>query len=273
MKAICSFCLFVVLSGVGFAGVERFLKPLKINPQEQIFPTQTNALIRGPFSIDRSRTVLGDHTKEVVTSQRLEKLLAESIQYRFQASGEIVVNLTSSWNPVEIQSNFVLKLADISPDELSASCFVRFSLWESGAKVGDFALPIRVAQMRDVYVTARSIPFGAKLTKEDFKLQRVDVLKQHANSVPSTTNLSSFQLDSYMSANTPLKWSNISKANLIKKGQVIDVFASGNGIYVTMKGLALEDGAMDSVVRVRNLSSEKEFHAKVLSENSVKVSL
>jgi len=37
--------------------------------------------------------------------------------------------------------------------------------------------------------------------------------------------------------------------------------------------LALEDGHLDSLVKVRNLSSDKEFHAKVLSENSVKVPL
>jgi len=51
------------------------------------------------------------------------------------------------------------------------------------------------------------------------------------------------------------------------------VFASGNGIYVTMKGIALEPGVKDSTVRVKNISSEKEFRAKVLDGNSVKVHL
>jgi flagella basal body P-ring formation protein FlgA len=53
----------------------------------------------------------------------------------------------------------------------------------------------------------------------------------------------------------------------------VDVFAAGNGIYVSMKGMALEDGVEGSFVRVKNLSSDKEFHAKVLNENSVKVHL
>lgn len=259
--------------GVSFAGVERFLKPLQITPQAEPLNSKTNAFVRSAFHLDHSGHTFAEKKQQKVASDHIERMLAESIQYRFQALGEIVVNLTSAWAPLETKTDPILKLVDVSPDELSASSFVRFSLWDSGAKVGDFSLPIRVAQMRDIFVTDRSIPFGSKLSRGDFKLQRVDVLKQHANSVPSTTNLSSFQLDSYLAANTPLKWSNMSKANLIKKGQVIDVFASGNGIYVTMKGLALEDGAMDSLVKVKNLSSDKEFHAKVLSENSVKVSL
>jgi flagella basal body P-ring formation protein FlgA len=139
--------------------------------------------------------------------------------------------------------------------------------------MGVYSFPIRVSQFKDVYFTARSISRGSQPKSSDFKLQRVDVLKHHANSVPSSTNLSSYELDTNLLSNTPLKWNNLTKANLIRKGQVIDVYASGKGIYVTMKGLALEDGHLDSLVKVRNLSSDKEFHAKVLSENSVKVSL
>ena len=102
---------------------------------------------------------------------------------------------------------------------------------------------------------------------------KVDVLKQHANTVQANANLASFETSSSIRANSPLKWNNLTKVTLINKGKVIDVFASGNGIFVTMKGLALEDGVEGSFVKVRNLSSDKEFHAKVLNENSVKVHL
>ena len=40
-----------------------------------------------------------------------------------------------------------------------------------------------------------------------------------------------------------------------------------------MKGVALENGVKDSTVRVKNISSNKEFSAKVLDGNSVKVHL
>ena len=59
----------------------------------------------------------------------------------------------------------------------------------------------------------------------------------------------------------------------MRKGQIVDVFASGNGIYVTMKGMALGDGVAGGIVNIKNLSSDKEFPAKVLNENSVKVHL
>jgi len=61
--------------------------------------------------------------------------------------------------------------------------------------------------------------------------------------------------------------------NLVKKGEVVDVFASGGGIYITMKGVSLDNGVQGGVVRVRNLTSDREFQAKVLNQNSVKVNL
>jgi flagella basal body P-ring formation protein FlgA len=87
------------------------------------------------------------------------------------------------------------------------------------------------------------------------------------------SKLSSYQLNSNLRPGTVLKWNNLSKITLVQKGKIVDVFASGNGIYVTMKGMALEDGVEGGMVKIRNLSSEKEFQAKVLNENSVKVHL
>ena len=101
----------------------------------------------------------------------------------------------------------------------------------------------------------------------------MDILKQHAGTVPAISNLRGYQLASSIKPNTPIKWNFLSKITLVKKGQIVDVFASGNGIYVTMKGMALENGVEGGNVTVRNLSSDKKFQAKVLNENSVKVHL
>jgi flagella basal body P-ring formation protein FlgA len=264
---------FLCLTVFAYGGVERFLTPISIDQGSKNVTEKKSAYIGGSFSNIQSGFVKQENSSIILDSNAVQKMLSEAIKHRYQASGEISVQLSSEWFPVKASNQVVLKIKDASPDELSSSTFIRFSLWESGQKLGSYSMPIRVSQLQDVYFTARSVIRGSKPRISDFKLQRVDVLKHHANTVPSTTNLFSFELDSNLQPNTPLKWNHLSKTNLIKKGQVIDVYASGKGIYVTMKGLALEDGHMDSLVKVRNLSSEKEFHAKVLSENSVKVSL
>ena len=273
MNSAFPFFIFFLLPVFCFGGVERFLKPIQVHQNIHQTNKQRNALIRHSFSHRELGVSHQESTSRFVDSFAVQKMLSDAIKYRFQVSGDVVAQLSTKWQKVEATSEVILKIIDVSPDELASSSFVRFSLWESGKEMGVYSFPIRVSQFKDVYFTARSISRGSQPKSSDFKLQRVDVLKHHANSVPSSTNLSSYELDTNLLSNTPLKWNNLTKANLIRKGQVIDVYASGKGIYVTMKGLALEDGHLDSLVKVRNLSSDKEFHAKVLSENSVKVSL
>jgi flagella basal body P-ring formation protein FlgA len=38
-----------------------------------------------------------------------------------------------------------------------------------------------------------------------------------------------------------------------------------------MKALALEDGGINALIKMRNLDSNKEFDAQILNENEVKV--
>ena len=88
-----------------------------------------------------------------------------------------------------------------------------------------------------------------------------------------STNILGYQISSSTKANSPIRWNQLSKLTLVQKGKIVDVFASGNGIYVTMKGVALEDGVEGGLVKIKNISSNKTFNAKVLNENSVKVHL
>jgi flagella basal body P-ring formation protein FlgA len=250
--------------------VERFLQPLELKNSNSSFTTKQSYLISSSQNLSSIDQAINSR---VLRHDDVETLLADAIHNRYQVNGDIVVNLSSKWTPIESESKVLLKIKDCSPDELSSSCFIRFSLWESGKKIGDFSSPVRISHLQDIYYADTSLPRAKKLHASDFSSRKVDVLKSHANSVPSSSNLSGYELQTNLTAGSPLKWSYLGKATVLRKGQVVDVFASGHGIYVTMKGLVLEDGSLDSFVRIKNLSSEKEFNAKVISGNSVKVNL
>ena len=209
----------------------------------------------------------------LLTRETLESKLGEGISHRFQASGRIVAYLTREWEELKVSSNYLLKISACSPDEICPSTFVRFSIWDNGKLVGEFSEPVRISQYVDVFYSSKPLLRGMHLSSADLESKPVDILKKFAGSVPASSNIKSYQLTTNLKPNTPLKWNFLSKVTLVRKGQVVDVFASGNGIYVTMKGMALEDGVEGGFVMVKNLSSDKEFQAKVLNENSVKVHL
>lgn len=244
-------------------------------------PITTKILTKSSALISPQTTKLNSYkasnfvSSKSITLDReiLEKRLAESIAHRYQCSGKIVTFVTRKWKPVDVSSSFLIKISDCSPDELGSSMFVRFSIWDEGNLIGDFAEPLRVGQYIDVFFSKSPLIRGVRLDSTQLEKKPVDILKQYAGAVPANSKLNGYQLASNIKSNMPIKWNNLSKLNLVKKGQVVDVFASGNGIYVTMKGMALENGVEGGIVTVRNLSSDKKFQAKVLNENSVKVHL
>ena len=268
--------LFLPISII-LADVSRFIDSLELpgaGGQINVF-TKSSALISSrPVSLrSYSDDTVALPSNITLSRETLEQRLGESIAHRYQASGKVVAFLTREWSSIKVSSNYLIKISDCSPDQICSSTFTRFSVWDSGNLVGEFAEPLRVGHFVDVFFSKTPLQRGTRLNSIQFDKKPVDILKKYAGTVPANINLKGYQLASNVKSNTPIKWNFLSKVTLVKKGQIVDVFASGNGIYVTMKGMALEDGVSGGNVTVKNLSSKKEFQAKVLNENSVKVHL
>ena len=276
-KSFILLCLPAFLS----ADVNRFLEPISLKPkthfQDAIYGTVTSAAISS--SNYKRDLFVGDYSDEkdistvTLSRQILESKLGELISYRYQATGKVKAFITRNWKPYNLSSNFILKIRDCIPDQLCPSTFIRFSIWDRGQKIGDFAEPVRLSHFVDAYCTKNLLSRGSKLSSTNLKTRSVDVLKQHTGAVPAGSILNGYELGTNLHDNSVLKWNHLKKVALVKKGEVVDVFASGTGIYITMKGMALENGVEGGFVKVRNLSSDKEFQAKVLNEKSVKVQL
>jgi flagellar basal body P-ring formation protein FlgA len=58
---------------------------------------------------------------------------------------------------------------------------------------------------------------------------------------------------------------------LIRKGQEVAIVARGRGMVIRMDGMALGDGRMDELIKVKNLSSGKDLEARVRSAGEVEV--
>ena len=267
------FAAFTFLSGE----VGKFLEPITFGQQTAYSETKhflkSSALIAPTSNLGYKDIHLSAISKVELDRPLLEKKLSEMLAHRYQSSGKISAYLTREWKVIEIGPNFIVKINDCMPDELCPSTFVRFSIWDRGSFVGNFAEPVRIAHYVDVFFSTQQMNRGSRLSSSMFTSRPVDILKQYAGAVPASAKLNGYQLATNIKTSSPIRWNHLAKVTLVRKGKVVDVFASGNGIYVTMKGMALEDGVEGGLVKIKNLSSDKIFHAKVLNENSVKVHL
>jgi flagella basal body P-ring formation protein FlgA len=269
---LASFSLSALLQ----ADVTRLLSPLDLGSLQPVrtVVTRSGFISSGP-SIPSSYTASNSKMKGLITldAELLEKKIAASLSHRYQANGYVLARLSREWNPLNVPVDWEFKFQQSIPDELSSNAFVRFSISSDGVNLGEWGYPVKCSQMVDVAVA--KVPFDRgnriTLTPELFSSSAMDALGAGANCILSDARLNGYQVASSLKPGTVLKWSHLSKMTLVRKGQVVNVFASGKGIFVEMKGQAMEDGVEGSFVRIRNISSNREFQAKVLNENSVKV--
>ena len=274
MRIVITLLASFSLSALLQADVTRLLPPLDLGALQPVRTavTRSGFISSGP-SIPHSYTASISKVKGLVTldAELLEKKIASVLSHRYQASGHVLARLSREWKPLNVPVDWAFQLQQSIPDELSSNAFVRFSISSDGVDIGEWGYPVKCSQMVDVAVAKVPLNRGNRITPDLFSSSVMDALGSGANCVLSDARLNGYQVASSLKPGTVLKWSHLSKITLVRKGQVVNVFASGKGIFVEMKGQAMEDGVEGSFVRIRNTSSNREFQAKVLNENSVKV--
>lgn len=257
-----------------WADVTRLLTPLDLTSLRPVKTGVTRSGFVAPSpSSPRAFTARVPSVTDVVTldSGILEKQIAAALAHRYQASGAVGVRLSREWKPMEIPADWEFRLHRSIPDELCGNTFVRFSIFGNGRELGEWGYPVRCSHMVEVALTKTTLIRGNRLVLDSLASRSMDILKLGPGFVRTDARLNGYQVATNLKPGSMLKWNHLAKVVLVRKGQVVNVFASGKGIYVEMKGQALEDGVEGSFVRIRNLSSKREFQAKVLNENSVKV--
>ena len=216
---IKSFLLILpIFSWVLLGDVSRFLTPLDISPKGDSSVIYKSSAFVSPIPSGQKENEKLQQKKLIVDRVILEKYLSEALAYRYQASGEVVAYVTREWKPMELSSNFLLKIKDCVPDELVVSSFVRFDLWDQGLLVGEFAVPIRMSHMVDVFHFISNLE-RASLGSILSDLRKVDVLKQFAGSVPTSSKLFLLSIKCEPKVKIVIEMESIIKGRIGKKGQ------------------------------------------------------
>ena len=79
------------------------------------------------------------------------------------------------------------------------------------------------------------------------------------------------ELTMNLNAGRPLTKREAVSRPVVRKGQVVQVVAQQGTLTVSMKAIALENGATGDLIRLRNLDSRKDFNAQVINETKVQV--
>jgi flagella basal body P-ring formation protein FlgA len=264
------FAFAALLCGGAFplgAGVENFLSDLDFSEY------QSKPALKSAPAVPASPHTPPDAVPSgsgLITKEDIEARIQLALSRRFGLRGDFQVEVTQ-WESAQIQGNWSLQLLQCSPDRPSSSAFVRFVVVTAAGKSSPVNVAIRCRHVQEIYIAGRALSRGDRIAADSLEKRKVDVFRQNVRVITGETDLEGYELMASVSPGSPVLWNHVNAIPLIRKGQVVDVFGKGRGIYITMKGLAMQDGGSGEYIKIRNVSSKQEFQAKVLNENSVKV--
>ena len=149
---------------------------------------------------------------------------------------------------------------------------MRYRILADGAPVEDSTVVLRAALWRDSWVAREPLSSGESLDPSRFELRRIDTFRVR-DAVPAGAAPPDLILVRTVQAGTMLVWADVGHRPLVRKGDIIEVIAKEGLLRVSMKAIALQNGALGDVVTVRNPESLKTIPAQVVGESRVEVRL
>lgn len=202
----------------------------------------------------------------------LLEALAGGLSARYEVTDTLAVDLLRPWSPPEApagEAPVSVAVVD-SPEALASSLIVRVRFTQGERILREDTLALRACLWREGLAAVAPLGRGAPLSTQGVEPRRFDVLRER-DALPLSALDADYSLAREVPAGRLLVWRDVVRRALVKRGGMVEVTAVDGSLLITLKALAMQDGARGDAVRVRNLDSKREFTALVTAENRAEV--
>jgi flagella basal body P-ring formation protein FlgA len=130
---------------------------------------------------------------------------------------------------------------------------------------------VRIEVLREFVFSLNPITKNTVLTDDDVTVQKKWVRRIPANSLSSVDEVRGRSLAVSLRPHAQITRNMLREVKTVSKGKMVKVVLDNGLMRIVMNGLAEEDGTDDSVIRVRNLNSNKIIYARVVGPSLVQI--
>ena len=216
-------------------------------------------------SAEETRTVAGPLTREDFV-----KAVSDNFVAHFNLEGELQLELLRAWSaPDRVARAWSVDIAEY-PSLLAPAMLTRCKVMADGQVAGEYTITLHASLWRDAWSAREPVVANTTFDPAQLEVRRVDFLRER-DVLPATVGDRTFIFARAIQSNRLLTWRDIARRPLVRKGDFVEVAAIDGMLQVSMKGLAMENGAQGDTVTIRNPQSRKDFAAQVVSENRVQI--
>lgn len=134
-------------------------------------------------------------------------------------------------------------------------------------------VPTRISIQKPVIAAKQAIVKGAVIRAEDVQLLEMDISQLKQGYYTEPQQVVGMVAKQTINEGNCLLPATLENATLVRKGQQVNILAINDAIKVSMPGIALGSGAVNDLIKVKNLSSDRIVEARVSGQNEVHVAL
>lgn len=137
--------------------------------------------------------------------------------------------------------------------------------------VGNVTVRVDVEALVDTVVTMRQIEYGDDIMAADVALQKREITYNSHLAARELEAVVGKKARTTLRANQPVRADQVEKVPLVKSGQIVTIVAENEVLKISVSGKARSSGAEGDIIRVQNLTSQKEIPARVIDASTVQV--
>jgi flagella basal body P-ring formation protein FlgA len=205
----------------------------------------------------------------------LTTLLTGTLQKEYvKEKGQVELRLTRQWVTMNMPAEpLTLRVIDMPANGLTTLCVLRSEIRCGDELIGTWSIPIEAHLWRDVWVAQSPMKRGDRLLTSDLSKERRDILQLKDVCLSQSLDDDSLELTENLNVGSALLNRSVRAHPVIQRGRMVDAVVTEGVMMITVKALALEDGATGQTIRMKNPKSGGEFRGKVQNEQTVQVTL
>ncbi len=144
-------------------------------------------------------------------------------------------------------------------------------IFDNGVFLKEEPVRVRIEVLREFVVSVNNIVRDSILSADDVTVQKKWVKRIPMNTVSSVEDVIGKTITVSIRPHAQITRSMLKEVKAVKKGKMVQVILNNGAMKIMSSGIAEEDGAEDSTVKVRNLSSNRIIYARVIGPSKVQV--
>ncbi len=151
--------------------------------------------------------------------------------------------------------------------QTSAYIYLTYSIYDNGKLIKRFTIPVKYKKISYVVFSKEVIKKGEIITREKIELKKYIGNPRHL--ITSIQSIVGSRAKINIRKGIPIKDYMIQPNYLVNRGSSVKIIYNKGLIHIELLGRALENGLLNQIIKVKNISTGKVISCKVIGKNQV----